>query len=440
MQIEKMNIDDLQEADYNPRVALAPGMPEYEKLKKSLQNFGFVETPVFNKQTGRLVGGHQRVRVAKDLGYTEIQVSIVDLTEEKEKALNVALNKISGSWDDEKLAELLSSLEDDMIDLTGFDTDELLALMPESEDNVDEDDLDLDAEVPEDPFTEPGDIWQLGRHRLICGDSTKASTIQELVGSDLIDLILTDPPYNVAYESDDGKTIQNDKMEDSAFYEFLYRSFQAAASKLKPGGSFYIWHADIESANFRLAATNAGLIVHQGLVWVKNSMNLGRSDYQWRHEPCLYGWKEGAAHYFITDRTQDTVIEDKIQINQMTKEQLKKTVKELLDYGPPSTIIREDKPQLSAEHPTMKPVKLMARQIINSSKIGENVLDPFGGSGSTLIAAEQLNRSCYTVELDERYADVIVKRYMKYQGGSEGITLIRDGQPVDQDEWETYLF
>lgn len=440
MQIEKMDINDLQEADYNPRVALAPGMPEYEKLKKSLQNFGFVETPVFNKQTGRLVGGHQRVRVAKDLGYTEIQVSIVDLTEEKEKALNVALNKISGSWDDEKLAELLSSLEDDMIDLTGFDTDELLALMPESEDNVDEDDLDLDAEVPEDPFTEPGDIWQLGRHRLICGDSTKASTIQELVGSDLIDLILTDPPYNVAYESDDGKTIQNDKMEDSAFYEFLYRSFQAAASKLKPGGSFYIWHADIESANFRLAATNAGLIVHQGLVWVKNSMNLGRSDYQWRHEPCLYGWKEGAAHYFITDRTQDTVIEDKIQINQMTKEQLKQTVKELLDYGPPSTIIREDKPQLSAEHPTMKPVKLMARQIINSSKIGENVLDPFGGSGSTLIAAEQLNRSCYTVELDERYADVIVKRYMKYQGGSEGITLIRDGQPVDQDEWETYLF
>lgn len=439
MNIETKQIDQLTPAAYNPRVDLQPGSEEYEKLKRSIQNFGFVETPVWNKQTGRLVGGHQRVKVAKDLGYTEIEVSVVDMTEEKEKALNVALNKISGSWDEDKLADLLRSLDDDMIDLTGFDEDELLELMPESTDDVDEDDLDLEEELPADPFTEPGDIWQLGKHRLICADSTELDTMEALVGNNKIDLILTDPPYNVAYESADGKSIQNDKQSDSDFYQFLYAAFTAAASKLKPGGAFYIWHADIETANFRNAANNAGLIVHQGLVWVKSSLVLGRSDYQWRHEPCLYGWKEGAAHYFITDRTQDTVIEDKINVNQMTKEELKQQVKAMLDQGPPQTIIRADKPSKSEDHPTMKPVKLMAKQIINSSRIGENVLDPFGGSGSTMIAAEQLKRNCYMVELDEGYADVIVKRYLKYTGAPEDVTLIRDGKEVDPAEWETYL-
>lgn len=435
-----MDINDLKAADYNPRVQLQPGMKEYEKLKNSLDEFGFVEPPVFNKRTGTLVGGHQRVQVAKDLGYTEVTVSVVDLTEAQEKALNVALNKISGTWDEEKLSELLQSLDDEMLGLTGFDDDELLDLLPESADDIEEDEFDMDAEVEEEHVTQEGDVWILGPHKLICGDSTKTETIENLMHNEVADLYITDPPYNVAYEGGTGLTIQNDDMGDDEFLTFLRSSFQAAAAKLKEGGAFYIWHADTESINFRTAALQAGLTVKQGLVWVKNALVMGRSDYHWRHEPCLYGWKEGATHYFVNDRTQDTVIEDaRIRYQNMTKQELKDTIRDLIASGADGTVIREDKPSRSSEHPTMKPLKLMSRHIINSSRKGEIILDNFGGSGSTMMAAEQLGRKARTVELDPRYCDVIVKRYIRHVGGSEDVQLIRDGAAIDEKEWEYYL-
>lgn len=439
MDIRKMDINELQAADYNPRVSLEPGMAEYEKLKASLENFGFVETPVWNERTGRLVGGHQRVRVAKDLGYKEIEVSVVDLTEAQEKALNVALNKISGQWDEEKLQELLAELDADMLSLTGFDADELVALLPEDPNDVLEDDEEI--EPPEEPYTQTGDIWLLGPHKVICGDSTEKETMDRIAPDGSVDLVITDPPYNVAYtgKTADALTIENDEMTDANFYAFLYDAFTATASKMKQGAAFYIWHADTETVNFRKAANAAGMTVKQNLIWVKHHFVMGRQDYHWRHEPCLYGWKEGAAHYFLDDRTQDTVMEQKINFKKLTKEQLIEYIHEQERQAPPTTIIKEDRPSASAEHPTMKPIKLIARQIINSSRKGETVLDPFGGSGSTLLAADQLNRRCYTIELDPSYADVIVKRYIKQKEGTNDITLLRNGQEIDPDEWDPFF-
>jgi len=422
VQVSKIPTGQLNPAAYNPRKDLKPGDPEYEKLKRSMQEFGYVEPIVWNKRTGNIVGGHQRYKVLLDMGMSEVDCVVVDLDETKEKALNLALNKIQGDWDYEKLKDLLQELDTGEFDLelTGFDMDEieeLIAQFAPEESEVEEDDFDPEENIPEIPVTQPGDLWILGRHRLLCGDATKPDDVNRLMEGKLADLIVTDPPYNVDYKGANGQTIKNDNMEDAQFRKFLVDAFKCADNVLKPGGVFYIWHADSEGYNFRGACRDVGWKVRQCLIWNKNSFVMGRQDYHWKHEPCLYGWKDGAAHYFIDDRTQATVIEDKgLDFKKMKKEELVALLKEIFSDKVSTTVINEDKPMRSAEHPTMKPLKLLERLIKNSSRPGELVLDIFGGSGSTMMTCEQLNRTCYTMEIDPVYCDVIIKRWENFTG------------------------
>ena len=384
MNIQKIKIDKLIPATYNPRKDLKPGDAEYIKIKNSIENFGYVSPLIINKDM-TVIGGHQRLKVLKELGFTELECIIVDLDKTKEKALNIALNKIQGDWDEEKLEVLLQELKLDDFDtnLTGFDFDEVDEILKDvtgsKEDNFD---IDSAYEEIEEPITKPGDIWILGNHRLMCGDSTQKNDIMRLINNQDADMILTDPPYNVDYV---GKTaealkIKNDNMSDNQFYEFLKKVFENMYSVTKEGASIYVFHADTEGLNFRKAFKDAGFKLAECLIWKKDCFVMGRQDYQWQHEPILYGWKEGTAHYFINDRTQ-------------------------------STILEFDRPKQSTLHPTMKPIDLIAKLIKNSSKENDIILDLFGGSGSTIIAAEQLNRKCYTMELDPKYCDVIVKRW-----------------------------
>jgi DNA modification methylase len=422
VQVSKIPIGQLSPAAYNPRKDLQPGDPEYEKLKRSIQEFGYVEPIVWNKRSGNIVGGHQRYKVLLDMGMSEVDCVVVDLDETKEKALNIALNKIQGDWDYIKLKDLMQELDTGEIDieLTGFDVDEieeLIAQFAPEESEVEEDDFDPEENIPEIPVTQPGDIWILGRHRLLCGDATKPDDVSRLMEGKIADLIVTDPPYNVDYKGTNGQTIKNDNMEDAQFKKFLVDAFKCADNALKPGGVFYIWHADSEGYNFRGACRDVGWEVRQCLIWNKNSFVMGRQDYHWKHEPCLYGWKSGAAHYFIDDRTQSTVIEDKgLDFKKMKKEELVALLKEIFSDKVSTTVINEDKPMRSAEHPTMKPLKLLELLIKNSSRPGELVLDTFGGSGSTMMTCEQLNRTCYMMEIDPVYCDVIIKRWENFTG------------------------
>lgn len=389
MNIQKISIEKLKPADYNPRKDLKPEDEEYQKIKKSILEFGYVDPVIVNTDM-TVIGGHQRLKVLKDLGYTVIECNVVDLDKNKEKALNIALNKITGEWDNQKLEDLLAELKEADFDLstTGFTFDEVDNMLKDITGSK-EDDFDLDQALEEidEPITKPGDIWILGKNKLMCGDSTIKESVNKLMNNEKADFILTDPPYNVDYE---GKTaealkIQNDHMENNKFYEFLESAFKNMYDAIKDGGSIYVFHADTEGLNFRNAFLNAGFKLAQCLVWVKNTFVMGRQDYQWRHEPILYGWKEGAGHYFINDRKQSTVLEF-------------------------------DKPTRNAEHPTMKPVDLLVYLIKNSCKQDELILDLFGGSGSTLIAAEQIQRRCYLMELDPKYCDVIVKRWETLTG------------------------
>lgn len=440
LRVENKKITDLKPAPYNPRLDLQPGDPDYEKLKRSIQEFGLVEPIVFNEQTGYVVGGHQRLKVLQDLGWSEVPVSVVDLDPEKEKALNVALNKIEGDWDNFKLKELLEELDTGAFDITitGFDEEEIEDLMTqfyvEEETEVKEDNFDPDkaAEEVEEPITKHGDVWLLGRHRLMCGDSTNIDDVLRLMGGKQADMIFTDPPYNVDYEGSNGKKIKNDNMEDSAFYQFLYDAFVAMYTVLKEGGPIYVCHADSEGLNFRKAFKDAGFLMKQCLIWVKNSLVLGRQDYHWKHEPILYGWKPGAAHAWYGGRKQDTVVEEDVDLviqkecdhfvlsfsNGIKSVMVKVPSYEIVFSGDDSdsTTWRIEKPKKNADHPTMKPIALCARAIQNSSKPGELVLDPFGGSGSTLIACEQTGRTCFTMEFDPIYCDVIVKRWEEFTG------------------------
>lgn len=384
MNIQKINIEKLKAAEYNPRKDLKPEDEEYQKIKKSILEFGYV-APIIVNSDMTVIGGHQRLKVLKELGYTEIECNIVDLDKTKEKALNIALNKISGEWDNAKLEELLAELknEDIDMDITGFSFDEVDNILKDITGSK-EDDFDIDQALSEidEPVTKPGDIWILGKNRLMCGDSTVKENVDKLMNDKLADFILTDPPYNVDYEGKtvDALKIENDNMSETEFYNFLLDAFRNMFEKIKYGGSIYVFHADTEGLNFRNAFKSVGFKLAQCLVWVKNTFVMGRQDYQWRHEPILYGWKEGAGHYFIDDRKQSTVLEF-------------------------------DKPTRNAEHPTMKPIDLLVYLIKNSSKENDLILDLFGGSGSTLIAAEQVKRCCYTMELDPKYCDVIVKRW-----------------------------
>ena len=407
MIFEKKNTSDLLPADYNPRKDLKPGDAEYEKLKRSIEQFGYVEPVIWNKTTGRVVGGHQRLKVLMDMGMTEVDCVVVEMDEDKEKALNIALNKISGDWDKDKLALLIADLQgaDFDVSITGFEPAEIDDLFKDTlKDGVKDDDFDVVAELENPTFSKAGDIWTLGRHRLICGDSTKAETYAALMGGTKANLVITDPPYNVNYEGSAGK-IKNDNMADDAFYNFLLDAYTQMHAAMADDASIYVFHADTEGLNFRRAFADAGFYLSGCCIWKKQSLVLGRSPYQWQHEPCLYGWKKNGKHQWYTGRKETTIWEF-------------------------------DKPKKNGDHPTMKPIPLLAYPIMNSTMSNAVVLDPFGGSGSTLIACEQTDRICYTVELDEKFCDVIVKRYIEQVGGSDGVTVQRDGLTYKYSEVE----
>lgn len=403
-----MKTEDLLVADLTPydRNAKKHDDRQITNVMESIRQFGFAQPIVVDKNNIVIIG-HCRLIAAKRLGLRTVPVlRMEELTEEQAQKLRLLDNKLNESaWDMELLAEDIPEL-----DWSNFDIDWGL---PEMEDaNVDVEEVET-PEPPEEPQAKLGDIYELGDHRLICGDSTDPEVIAKLMGEESADLYLTDPPYNVNISNSQGMTIKNDNMEDSKFRQFLINAFSAVNDYIKPGGAFYIWHADTEGLNFRLAVKEVGWSLRQCLVWNKNTFILGRQDYQWKHEPCLYGWKDGAAHYFIEDRTNTTVIEDeKLDFNKMKKEELVELLEKL--FKTRMSVIDANKPTVNDLHPTMKPIVLIAEQVKNSSKKGEIVLDSFGGSGSTLIACEELGRKCRTCELDPKYVDVIIKRWEDY--------------------------
>ena len=414
MQIEKIEISKLNPAKYNPRKNLKPGDSEYEKLKRSIDEFGYVEPIIWNKKTGNVVGGHQRYKILRGMGLSEVECVVVDLDEIREKALNVALNKTGGEFDIPLLTDLLKDLSDSDFDatLTGFDLtemDELFSRANEKEGN--DDAYDVTKALEESSFVNRGDVWLLGKHRMVCGDATNPKDVNILMNEQKANLILTDPPYNVAFESASGLTIKNDKQDNENFYKFLLSSFKNMASHLAEGASAYIFHADTEGLNFRKAFIEAGFHLSGVCIWAKNSFVMGRSPYQWGHEPILYGWLKTGKHKWYAGRAE-------------------------------STIWHYDKPKKNAEHPTMKPISLLCYPIKNSSAVNSIVLDTFGGSGSTLMACEQMDRICYTMELDPKYASIIVRRYYQYSlehknseyNPDEEIYVIRGGKRLKFSE------
>lgn len=427
MKIIELPTGDLIPYENNPR----NNAPAVKAVAESIKQFGF-KVPIVIDKNNIIVAGHTRHQAALLLGLSAVPaIRATDLTDEQVRAFRLADNKTAelAEWDDEKLNLELAQLS--AFDMSAFGFEEL-------DDTADVDEIDDDPEemaaAIEEPTTQLGDVWQLGRHRLVCGDSTDPKTLEALMDGQQADLLLTDPPYNVALGQDgghairpseakqlhrrtDGLVIDNDSWKtDEEFIDFLVSAFKTALEAIKAGAAFYIWYADTQALNFRRAAEKAGLTIRQNLIWVKSNFALGRQDYQWQHEPCLYGWKDGAGHYFTDSRTESTVIEDRININKLSKDEMKALLKELLADKQSTTVIHEDKPSKSVEHPTMKPLKLLARQIKNSTRRGEKVLDTFGGSGSTLLTCEQLGRNCYTVELDPKYCDVIIQRWEKATG------------------------
>lgn len=424
---ENVKIDKIKPYENNARTH---SEAQVEKIARSIEQFGFINPVLIDGDYG-IIAGHGRVEGAKQLGMTEVPcIFVEDLTETQKRAYILADNKLAldAGWDDEILKAELNFLKEVNFDitLTGFDIDEIDLNATEIE--FKEDDFDIEAELPDEPTAKLGDIYQLGQHRVMCGSSTDAEDVQKLVDGEVMDLCVTDPPYNVNYgdraefqNKGDGaqrntKKILNDNMDDLSFHDFLYDFYMQMMSVLKEGGAFYIFHADSESLNFRGALKEAGGTVKETLIWVKNALVLGRQDYQWKHEPCLYGWKDGAGHYFIDDRCQTTVFEDDSALQKMSKDQLIQLIKQIQEEQTPATVIHENKPLKNDLHPTMKPINLIGRLVKNSSREKENVFDGFGGSGSTLIACEQLHRKAFLMELDPRYVDVIIKRWEEFTG------------------------
>ena len=387
MNIVNVKIEEITPYANNPRINDAA----VESVAKSIEKFGFIGAIILNKDKV-IINGHTRVKACKKLGMETVPAIIVDhLTKEQEDALRIADNKTGeiAEWNEDLLRAELKALEEAGfgIEDLGFDNSELEALLEgDVSVSVGETDPNAAPEVPEVAVSRLGEVYVLGNHRLVCGDSTKAEDVGRVCKEGEADMWLTDPPYNVAYEGSNGLTIQNDSMEDVKFREFLRTAFGHAEKALKPGAPFYIFHADSEGYNFRGACHDIGLRVRQCLVWKKNALVLGRQDYQWIHEPCLYGWKEGGPHPWYADRSQTTVMEF-------------------------------NKPKKNDVHPTMKPVEMLVYLLQNSSKRGDVVLDTFGGSGSTLIACEQTGRVCKTVELDPRYCDAIRRRWAEFKHG-----------------------
>ena len=375
------------------------------KLRASLREFGFIN-PVIIDRDFNVIAGHGRILAAKEEGIKEVPCVFADhLTEAQKKAYIIADNRMAmdAGWDEELLRVEIESLQGMDFDplLTGFDEKELAALF---DDGIEakEDDFDVDAELEKPCFSRLGDVWTLGRHRLVCGDSTKPETYTMLMGETKANLVITDPPYNVNYEGSAGK-IKNDNMAGEKFYEFLLAAFKNMESVMATDASIYVFHADTEGLNFRRAFADAGFYLSGCCIWKKQSLVLGRSPYQWQHEPVLYGWKKNGKHQWYTGRKETTIWEF-------------------------------DKPKKNGDHPTMKPIPLLAYPIGNSSMANSVVLDPFGGSGSTLIACEQTDRICRTIELDEKFCDVIVNRYIEQVGSADDVSVLRDGRTYSYEE------
>ena len=380
---------------------------QINKLRSSLREFGFIN-PVIIDRDFNVIAGHGRIMAAKEEGINEVPCVFVDyLTEAQKKAYVLADNRMAmdAGWDEELLKVEIEALqaEDFDLSLTGFDESELSGFFDTADDAKD-DDFDVDAELEKPPVTKSGDLWLLGNHRLLCGDSTKAETYEMLMNGKKANLVVTDPPYNVNYQGTAGK-IKNDNLENDKFYQFLFDAFTCMEKAMADDASIYVFHADTEGLNFRKAFADAGFYLSGTCIWKKQSLVLGRSPYQWQHEPCLFGWKKNGKHQWYSDRKQTTIWEF-------------------------------DKPKKNGDHPTMKPVPLIAYPIKNSSMSNCIVLDPFGGSGSTLIACEQTNRICHTIELDEKYCDVIIKRYIEQVGTSENVSVVRDGKTIRFDDLE----
>lgn len=405
MKWQTLPIDVLLPAVYNPRKSLKKGDKEYEKIKNSILEFGYVE-PIIVNYDMTVIGGHQRLTVLKDLGYKEVQCVVVEIKDEtKVKALNIALNKITGVWNEQLLADLISDLQKSNfnIDFTGFEPPEIEQLFSKVHNKeIKEDDFDVDEALKKPLISKKGDLWLLGRHRIYCGDSTIPESYSLLMDGKKANIVVTDPPYNVNVEESAGK-IKNDNMSDGDFYKFLFAAFVNIEQSMESDASIYVFHADTQGLNFRKAFTDAGFYLSGCCIWKKNSLVLGRSPYQWQHEPCLFGWKKGGRHQWYSDRKQTTIWE-------------------------------YDRPRVSKEHPTMKPVALMAYPIQNSSISNCIVLDPFLGSGSTVIAAEQAGRICYGIELDEKFVDVIVKRYIEQVESSDNVFLLRDASKISYSD------
>ena len=380
---------------------------QINKLRASLREFGFINPVIIDRNYG-VIAGHGRIMAAKEEGITEVPCVFADhLSEAQKKAYILADNRMAmdAGWDEELLRveiEALQGMDFDPL-LTGFDEAELADLFGE-ENEAKEDDFDVEAELEKPTVTQSGDVWTLGRHRLICGDSTQAETFDILMQGKKANLVVTDPPYNVNYEGTAGK-IKNDNMASEKFYQFLLDAFTNIARVMADDASIYVFHADTEGLNFRKAFSDAGFYLSGCCIWKKPSLVLGRSPYQWQHEPCLYGWKKNGKHQWYSDRKQTTIWEF-------------------------------DKTKKNTDHPTMKPIPLLAYPICNSSMSNTLILDPFGGSGSTLIACEQTDRSCYTAELDEKYCDVIVKRYIEQVGSADGVFVERNGEQIPYSELE----
>ena len=407
-----MKLKDIKPNPNNPRVLRDD---KFQKLKQSITEFPkmLALRPMVIDENNVVLGGNMRLRALQELGFTDVDDAWVkrssDLTEDEKKRFIIADNVAVGEWDWDTLAN-----DWDVADLEAWGLD-----IPQFENEAEElEASEDDYEMPEGGLETDiviGDLFEIGEHRLLCGDCTQVDTWEKVMNGELADMVITDPPYNVNYEggTKDKLKIMNDSMSNDEFYIFLYDFYTALGSFTKLGGAWYVWHADSEGHVFRQAFKDSGLLLKQCLIWVKNSMVMGRQDYHWKHEPCLYGWKEGAAHYFTSDRTKTTVIEDSVNVSKLTKEEMKKMLNEILSDKTKSTILHCNKPYRNAEHPTMKPILLFAPLIENSSRVGEIVADGFLGSGSTMVAAHQLKRKCYGMELDPKYCQVIVDRMKK---------------------------
>jgi len=404
MNLQRIPIEKLKPAKYNPRKDLKPGDPAYEKIKRSLNDYGYVDPVIWNEVTGNIVGGHQRQKILVAEGATEIDCVVVHIENpQDEKAMNIALNKAVGEWEPVALADLLSELQTSGYDLgaTGFDAAEVNDLFSQVHDkDVADDDFDEDKAVEAPAFVEVGDIWLLGRHRLMCGDSTRAADVSLLMDGKKANLCITDPPYGCDYSGGTGMKIMNDTLKGKEFYEFLLSAMKNIYEHLADGGALYVFHSDAEKVNFYNAVVDAGFHYSTTCIWVKNSLVIGRMDYQMRHEPIIYAFKDTARHKFYGDRKQTTIWEF-------------------------------DRPTKSKLHPTTKSLPLIAYPMRNSSQENGIVVDLFGGSGSTLMAAEQLNRTACLMEIDPIYASVIVRRYVSNAGSIADVRVIRQGQTLE---------